>query len=230
VRIRRTPGRGAGSTSVGGAERTVSAGKRSAIVRAATELFLHQGYAATSTEQIATIAAVSKQTVYNQFGDKETLFRDIILGVTATAEAFVDDLPEAFAGITTPAEVEPALRTLARRYLAAVTQPQVLALRRLVISEATRFPDLAAAYYRLAPARVLTALRDQLHNLAGRGLLILADPDSAAADFAFLLLGRSLDRDMFHVQPTEPEPTDNSHGDLHADHAVEVFLAAYRAR
>ena len=42
---------------------------------------------ATSTEQIATTAAVSKQTVYNQFGDKQRLFREIVLGVTATAEA-----------------------------------------------------------------------------------------------------------------------------------------------
>ena len=227
VRIRRAPGRGAGSASDGNSRRTGSAGKRSAIVRAATELFLHQGYAATSTEQIATTAAVSKQTVYNQFGDKETLFRTIILGVTATAEAFVDDLPDVFAGIATPAEVEPTLRTLARRYLAAVTQPQVLALRRLVISEATRFPDLAADYYRLAPARVLAALREQLHDLAGRGLLVIPDPERAAADFAFLLLGRALDRGMFHVRPTEPEPDDD---DLHADHAVEVFLAAYHAR
>src|SRR3954452_924882 len=78
-------------------------GKRAAIVRAATELFLRQGYQATRTEQIATAAAVSKQTVYNQFGDKLSLFRAIVLGVTATAEAFAAELPAALAGVDGPA-------------------------------------------------------------------------------------------------------------------------------
>jgi TetR/AcrR family transcriptional repressor of mexJK operon len=200
-------------------------GKRAAIVRAATELFLRQGYQATRTEQIATAAAVSKQTVYNQFGDKLSLFRAIVLGVTATADAFAAELPAALAGVDGPADLDPALRSLARRYLAAVTNPQVLALRRLVISEALRLPELAASYYERAPGRVLGALADQLGLLAERGLLRAAEPARAAADFAFLLVGRSLDEGMFRSRGSEPDPAELA--DL-ADHAVDVFLAAYR--
>ena len=201
-------------------------GKRAAIVRAATELFLRQGYQATRTEQIAAAAAVSKQTVYNQFGDKQTLFRDIVLGVTATAEAFVAELPGALASIDQPADLEPALRSLARRYLAAVMTPRVLALRRLVISEALRLPELAAAYYERAPARILSALAEQFGRLAERGLLTVANPTRAAQDFAFLLLGRPLDEGMFHTREQAPSASDVAEI---ADHAVDVFLAAYRA-
>lgn len=200
------------------------AGKRAAIVRAATALFLQHGYQGTRTEQIAAAAAVSKQTVYSQFGDKECLFREIVLGATATAEAFTADLTASFAGITEPAGIEHALREVARRYLTAVLNPQVLALRRLVIGEASRFPDLAATYHREVPARVLAALAERFGELEPH-LLRIDDPDRAAADFAFLVLGRSLDEGMFHLEPAGVDVAAT------ADHAVDVFLAAYsRAR
>ena len=202
-------------------------GKRAAIARAATELFLSQGYQATSTEQVASRAGVSKQTVYNQFGDKERLFREIVLGVTATAESFADGLAEAMRGVDTPAGLDAALRALARRYLATVVNPQVLALRRLVISEATRFPDLAATYYERGPARVLAALDELFAALVERGLLRAADATRAAPDFAFLLLGRTLDEGMFRVG----QPVLSAAGlDETADHAVDVFLAAHAPR
>ena len=57
-----------------------SSRKRSAILDAATELFLTREYAGTSMEDIASAAAVSKQTVYKHFSDKETLFREVALG------------------------------------------------------------------------------------------------------------------------------------------------------
>ncbi|GAA4877975.1 TetR/AcrR family transcriptional regulator [Actinomycetospora straminea] len=202
-----------------------AAGKRAVIVRAATELFLAHGYTATRTEQIAAAAAVSKQTVYSHFGDKERLFREIVLGVTATAEAFADGLAGTLADVTRPGDVEPALRDLARRYLAAVMSPQVLALRRLVIAEATRFPDLAATYWQRAPGRVLAALAEAFGGLAD--LLAIPDPARAADDFAFLVLGRPLDHGMFHTEAAEPATTDLAAA---ADHAVDVFLAAYPLR
>lgn len=223
--VRIGPGPAAGAAPDSASAGAGRARRRTAIVLAATELFLRQGYQATSTEQIASAAAVSKQTVYNQFGDKEALFREIILGVTATAEAFAEELPQAFARIRTATDVAPTLEELARRWLAAVTDPQVLALRRLVVSEATRFPDLAATYYRRAPARVLDVLAAQLQWLHEHGLLAVDRPDRAADDLAFLLLGRTLDHGMFH---TADDATGVAVEDL-AHHGVTVFLAAYRA-
>lgn len=200
----------------------MTAGKREEIVRAATGLFLRQGYQATSTEQIAAAAAVSKQTVYSRFGDKESLFREIVLGVAATAEAFAADLTASLDDVAEARDVAPVLRALARRYLAAVMDPQVLALRRLVIGEAARFPEVAAAYYDRSPAMVLAALADGFTRLAGLGLITVDDPRRAADDFAFLVLGRPLDHGMFHVPAASPSDAEIGAA---ADHAVDVFLA-----
>ena len=199
--------------------------KRAAIVQAATALFLRQGYHDTSTDQIAAAASVSKQTVYNQFGDKKNLFHDIILGVTATAERFAAELPGSVASVRAAEDVAPALHALARRYLASVMNPQVLALRRLMIGEASRFPQLAADYYDRAPARVLTALADVFDRLAARGLLRADDPAVTAEHFAYLVLGRPLDHGMFHVDAM-PGAAELERS---ADRAVAVFLAAYSA-
>jgi TetR/AcrR family transcriptional repressor of mexJK operon len=103
-------------------------------------------------------------------------------------------------------------------------QPQVLQLRRLVIGEAARFPELAQAYYQRAPEHVMAALASHLHKLAERGLLHVEDPLLAASHFAFLVLGQPLDKAMFSA--IEHTPGTDELGQQ-ADAAVRVFLAAY---
>ena len=66
--------------------------KRRAILEAATARFLRNGYAGTSMDEIAAAAAVSKQTVYKHFDDKERLFREI---VTTTVDEISDPNYEA---------------------------------------------------------------------------------------------------------------------------------------
>src|SRR3982075_2606071 len=58
-----------------------SARKRRAIVQAATTVFLRNGYLGTSMDEIAALAAVSKQTVYKHFADKQSLFAEIVIGM-----------------------------------------------------------------------------------------------------------------------------------------------------
>ncbi|WP_433801219.1 TetR/AcrR family transcriptional regulator [Actinomycetospora sp. CA-084318] len=192
---------------------------RAAIVRAATELFLAEGYQAAGTDRIAAAAAVSKQTVYNQFGDKRSLFAAVVLGVTATAEAFGAELTAALAAVQHPEEVVPALRKLLRRWAGVALSPRVLAMRRLVIAEAGRFPELAAEYHRRAPDATLRTVAAGLVDLVERGLAHVEDPDRVAADLAFVLFGAELDRALFH--PDSPPP-DAERLDALVDHAFRV--------
>jgi TetR/AcrR family transcriptional regulator, mexJK operon transcriptional repressor len=198
-----------------------SARKRRAIVEAAAGLFLDHGYQGTSMDEIAAQAAVSKQTVYKNFSDKEQLFSDIVLGAAARADEFIQALPRVLAGTD---DLRAGLQALARQYLATVMQPRLLQLRRLIISEAGRFPDLARTYYRRVPERVMDALAAQLGELAGRGLLRVDDPHVAASHLAFLILGLPLDRAMFLGTGHELSAAEL---DRRADDAVDVFLAAY---
>lgn len=194
---------------------------RAAVVEAATALFLDRGYQGTSTDDIATAAGVSKRTLYNNFGDKETLFTEIVLGITDAAARFADELVPR---LHEARDVPGTLHDLARRLLDTVTRPQVLQLRRLLISEAGRFPELAGEYHRRAPGRVLAALATAFEELAARGALTAPDPRLAAEHFAFLVLGATLDRAMF--EPAQPPPSDVER-DRTADAGVRVFLAAY---
>ena len=200
-----------------------SARKRRAIMAAATELFLQQGYQGTSMDEIAARAAVSKQTVYKNFADKERLFSDITLGITERAEGFVGAVR---ATLPETEDLEADLTELARQYIASVMLPQVLQLRRLVIGEAARFPELARAYYERAPDRVLGALAAALQRLADRDLLRLDDADLAANHFAWLILS-PLDKAMFCGDDENLTPAELNRL---ADAGVRVFLAAYRKR
>ena len=199
-----------------------SARKRQAIMDAATKLFLTSGYQGTSMDDIAALAEVSKQTVYKNFTDKQRLFSDIVLGAAARADDFVRLLPGMLAEAS---DLESGLRTLARRYLATVMQPQLLQLRRLVVGEADRFPDLAREYYKLVPEHVMAALAAQLSRLADAGRLRIDDPQLAASHYAFLVLGLPLDKAMFLGADHALTAADL---DRLADAAVSVFLAAYR--
>ena len=132
-----------GAEPISGGRR--SARKRQAIMDAATTLFLRDGYRSTSMDQVAADAVVSKPTVYSHFEDKEQLFREIVLGVTANSEKIITELTSTLyaSDINTVADLRVVLIDLARRYIDGVLRPNVLSLRRLVISEAERFPDLA---------------------------------------------------------------------------------------
>jgi TetR/AcrR family transcriptional repressor of mexJK operon len=190
-------------------------------MEAATTLFLRHGYVGTSIDDIAALAHVSKQTVYTHFADKEQLFAEIIRGNFGRADAFVQAL--SVDRSDAPA-LETGLKRLARRYIATVVQPDALRLRRLVIGEAGRFPDLARTYYERVPRQVIAALAAQLQQLADRGLLRLDDAVLAANHFAWLVLGAPLDEALFR---TEAEIPSSAELERLADAAVDVFLAAY---
>ncbi len=198
-------------------------GSGASIQEAATRLFLEKGYQATSMDEVAAQAGVSKQTIYTHFRNKEELFTQLVLGNAERVEAFVAELRTI---VEAADDLEDGLTELARRYLRFVIRPEVLRLRRLVIGEAGRFPDLARAYFEAVPERVYAALADLFADLDRAGRLHASDPMLASHHFAWLFLGWPLDRGMFVVGDELPEPSEL---DRLAAEGVLAFLAAYRA-
>ncbi len=197
-------------------------------MQSATALFLRDGYRDTSMDQVATDAGVSKQTVYKQFADKERLFRDIVLGVTGNSEAIVTDMTSVLRekNVTSIEQLRTVLTELARKYLDGVLQPHVLALRRLIIAEAERFPDLARAYFEQAPGRGIEIITRAIQRYIDRGLLTADDPHVAGAHFAYLALAIAQDRALFYPH----ELLSHAERDRLAAEATRIFLAAYRSQ
>jgi TetR/AcrR family transcriptional repressor of mexJK operon len=195
--------------------------KRAAIREAATTVFLSNGYLGTSMDEVAALAAVSKQTVYKHFSDKQSLFADIVTGTVDEAGNRVHD---AVLGIADTDDLGSDLRDLARRQLRMVMQPRVLQLRRLVIGEAGRFPELGRTFYERGPGRTIAALAEAFERLAERGLLTLDDPLLAAQHFNWLVMSIPLNRAMLLG---EDEPPSAAVLNRYADAGVRAFLAAY---
>jgi len=206
-----------------GADEPRSARKREAILEAATTLFLRSGYLGTSMDEIAALAAVSKQTVYKHFADKERLFSAIVI---ALVDAASDPTYDEVLNLRDSGDVEADLRDLARRLLARVLQPQLMQLRRLVIAEVSRFPELGRIFYERGPGRTMAALAEAFGRLAERQMLRVEDPSLAAAHFNWLIMSIPLNQAMLQGLATAPAGADL---DRYADTGVRVFMAAYGA-
>jgi TetR/AcrR family transcriptional repressor of mexJK operon len=76
-------------------------------------------------------------------------------------------------------------------------QPRVLRLRRLVISSADRFPEIATAWYEKGFERALGALSRSFQALAERRLLAVDDPLMAAEHFVGMLFWIPVNKAMF---------------------------------
>jgi TetR/AcrR family transcriptional repressor of mexJK operon len=208
----------------GFAESGRSARKHRAIMEAARTVFLRKGYDGASMDEVAALAAVSKQTVYKHFADKKRLFTAIITGDISAAETLTHAMVAALADSE---DIEKDLRHFARRHITDVTQPHLIRLRRIIIAEAERFPELARTWYANGPERAHATLADQFQALARRGLLRADDPLLAAQHFNWLILSIPLNKAMFHGMDAEFTPSEL---ERYADEAVRVFLAAYGTR
>lgn len=199
-----------------------SAQKRRAILSAAREVFLKHGYLGASMDEVAALAEVSKVTVYKHFSDKHSLFAAVVTAAIEEAEATSRSLVDNLGKST---DVEQDLRTFARQHITVVMQPHLIRMRRVVIAESTRFPELARTWHHTGPERGHTRLADQIEQLALRGLLQVPDPLLAAQHLNYLILSIPLNEAMF-VGRDRPHSRRQLH--RYADEAVRVFMAAYR--
>ena len=197
-----------------------TARKRRAILNAATDVFLRGGYLGTNMDEIAALSGVSKQTVYKHFSSKEALFIEIVSSMTTeTGDSVHTERALAEGG-----DLAEYLLEYGHRQLVMVVTPRVMQLRRLVIGEVSRFPELAKVLYERGPMRALTALAATFEGLAKRGLLEIGDPLTAASHFNWLIMSAPLNQAMLLGDAAIPTSAELRR---HAADGVRVFLAAY---
>jgi AcrR family transcriptional regulator len=176
----------------------------------------------SALDQVAALAQVSKQTVYKHFADKRRLFTAVITDDISATEMLTHEM---VAALGASEDIDDDLRQFARRHIVDVTQPHLLRLRRLIIAEAERFPELTRTWYASGPERAHASLAEQFQPLATRGILRVDDPLLAAQHLNWLILSIPLNRAMFH--PSDP-PFAPGELQRYADEGVRVFLDAHR--
>jgi AcrR family transcriptional regulator len=156
---------------------------RKRILGAALSAFMESGYAQTSTLEVATRARVSKRELYSLFGNKEAM---LVACITERAQRLKApaDLPE-LRDRDTLAKVLIAFGT---KLLTETTDPVVVAVFRLAISETVHAPKVAQALQSIARKPTRDALQVILANAVAAGLLP-GDPEAMAEKFLGLLWG-----------------------------------------
>lgn len=155
---------------------------RQSIVDAALQVFIERGFGSASMEGIARAAGVAKLTVYRHFETKEDLFAQVArraqLSVRERLGAMVDrGLP-----------LDAVLREIITRLYDGYTHPEYLAVLRLVIAEARRFPKLGRAM--LDDSReVAEPLAEYLQQLKDRGQIEIDSPQEAVTQICGLAMG-----------------------------------------
>ncbi len=153
------------------------------IVEVATALFLKDGYGATSVEAVARAARISKRTFYHRFADKAALFAAVVHRIVAGLR------PPPNVPIFEGANTEAVLHHIARMMVHATVEPTALALHRMIVSEAIRFPELAAAVTAEGSrAEAIAGISGILSREAATGRFDVADPELAAEQFIQLVI------------------------------------------
>lgn len=192
---------------------------RQRILDVAGELFVLHGFGAVGMSQVSATLGGSKSTLYNHFRSKEDLF-----------EAYVVEAGrERFAALS---EINPdigdargVLGAFGRAFLGLLLSPGVLAINRLVIAEASRFPALGEIFYEHGPRQTIDRIVAVMQTLRTRGLIETSDPEMAA--FAFKAMTET---DLYEkclwglVHDVDSETIEKA-----VDKAVDAFLSRYGA-
>ena len=192
--------------------------KAESILAAARRTFLASGFGAVSMDAIAREAGASKATLYAYFSSKEELFGAV---VASEGERY-------FRGFSAreldPRDVEKSLIEIAQRFLELVLSPDAIAVNRITIAEAVRFPQLGDVFWRAGPEQTRTQIEAFLRRADEAGTLSVADPKLAAEQFISLMRGDFHLRQLLRLDaPLKPAELRAA-----ARAAVATFLRAFR--
>lgn len=191
--------------------------RREAIIGVAHAYFLQHGYAATTMSGIAATIGGSKATLWSYFPSKEALFEAVLDRATA-------HFRERIVSVLVPeADFETTLRSFCRHFLEKVTNPESIALHRLIVGEAGRVPEIGEMFYQRGPNTMIRLLGGFIELGMARGKLRADDPRKAAKQ----LLALCLHGNHQQLMLGRIDRVDAAQIAIDADTAVDLLLRAY---
>ncbi len=157
--------------------------KQSKILEVAAELFLEHGYDAVSLDDILERVGGSKTTLYSYYGGKEGLFSAI---VHANCTRVLQPL---LALDVINLDPRSGLTSIGEVFLSLVSDPKGQALYRMMVAEASRFPDLVTEFYKSGPNAIISKVKMNLEHWQRKGLLRNGHSETMAIQFIGIILG-----------------------------------------
>jgi AcrR family transcriptional regulator len=192
--------------------------KRRQILDGALAIFMARGFDASSMNDIAAAANVSKGTLYVYFEDKEHLFVALIERERESQKR------EAFAALEDDPDIAHALTSFGERLTCLLVSEFAMSAHRIVIGVAERMPDLGREFYENGPMQGAQRVAAYLDRKVTEGLLAIDDTHLAAMQFLDLCQSTLLRPRLFNAVREPPSPAEISRV---VASAVEMFLARY---
>ncbi len=161
------------------------------ILDTAAAMFERRGYEGTTIDALAEAAGVGKPTLYARFGDKGGLFAAVFrMRVEAVLAPVVAEATAA-AEAHERADLPQVLRTIGILLLQRSLLPDTVALSRIIVAEAERFPELARLSHTEGWLRCVGTIADLLRSYDRAGAIaVQPDVEEAADLFLSLIMGR----------------------------------------
>lgn len=194
--------------------------KRVSILDAAADVFCREGFSGASIDEIAANACVSRQTVYNHYREKETLFTAVVDDVMNRANAMLFAILSTFPDRADNLESDLTAFSI-KLNKNCICNKDGKFLRRLVLNEGERYPHLFESWRQQGPLKITNALAALFARLSVSGRLNIDDFDLAARQF--LALGNA-DIQMLTLFGETPS---DAQLESAARNAVRTFLRAY---
>ena len=188
--------------------------RKRTILAKATELFIANGFEKTTVGAIGKAAGVTKRTIYDHIGDKDTLFRAVCM------EQLPQTLQAQFELELEGKSTRQALKDMAGLLVDYSLSAETIALTQMLMVERMRFPDLLREAATEMRELYSDLIRTAFDEMAGMGLLPPSDNERIAHYFYDIVIGGNQLQMLFDVKSEPP-------GDAEIDERVNIFLYSY---
>ena len=197
--------------------RSVKESKRASILAAALENFLKNGFSRAAVADIAREADVSTATLYKHFNSKEALFATVI------RESY-GELGAEFGDITATGSAREVFHKLARAYMKAQFDHNVVGLMRIVIAEVPTAPEVAKDAYNYITTNRYAQLTRVIDQMVERKMLKPHDTKQSIVLLAGMIKEVLIWPALFDASVTFPDNADEV-----IYEAIDIYLARYAA-
>ncbi|MFK0277036.1 TetR/AcrR family transcriptional regulator C-terminal domain-containing protein [Ensifer sp. NPDC090286] len=194
--------------------------KRLSILEAAADVFCREGFSGASIDEIAVVAGVSRQTIYNHYREKETLFMAVIQDIMDRVNGVLFSILATFPENADNLE-EDLAKFAVRLNKNCNCNQDAKFIQKLISTEGNRYPHLFQFWREQGPGKTDRALAALFARLAHVAPLDIDDFDLAARQFIALIKADLQMGGLFGETPSEEDL------EISARRAVKTFLRAY---